>query len=117
MDKSLFFCLNLLVLFTATGINEQGVTKFKQTFFYSIFISSCKLKRSVVLCEEHDGHRQEFKVFHVEWERVEVPYAVGLWIIITALIKVCKSQHRRYNDVTLGLFEGNRENLCVDLYF
>ena len=41
---------------------------------------------SGVLCEEHGD--EGFHVFHVEWERVEVPYAIGLWIILTAIIKV-----------------------------
>ena len=45
-----------------------------------------------VLGEDHEEHDSGgFHVFHVEWERVEVPYAIGLWIIVTALIKVCKS--------------------------
>lgn len=41
---------------------------------------------SGVVCEENGN--EEFHVFHVEWERVEVPYAIGLWIILTAIIKV-----------------------------
>ena len=35
---------------------------------------------------EHQA--DHFEVFHVEWERVEVPYAVGLWILVTAFIKI-----------------------------
>jgi len=66
MEKSPFFCLIFSILFSVPG----------------------------VFCEEHDGSDEEhgehggFQVFHVEWERVEVPYAIGLWIILTALVKV-----------------------------
>merc|ERR1711953_1619435 len=66
MEKSPFFCLIFSILFSVPG----------------------------VFCEEHDGDDEEhgehggFQVFHVEWERVEVPYAIGLWIILTALVKV-----------------------------
>ena len=43
--------------------------------------------------EDHEGdHSGGFQVFHVEWERVEIPYAIGLWIILTAIIKVGKSR-------------------------
>lgn len=38
--------------------------------------------------DEHPEHEDGFVVFHEEFSRVEAPYAVGLWIIVVALIKI-----------------------------
>ena len=38
--------------------------------------------------DEHPEHEDGFVVFHEEFSRVETPYAVGLWIIVVALIKI-----------------------------
>ena len=49
---------------------------------------------SGISCQEHEGGEHEvehFEVFHVEWERVEIPYVIGLWILVTTLVKLCKS--------------------------
>ena len=36
----------------------------------------------------NDEQEEGFVVFHEEFSRVEAPYAVGLWIIVVALIKI-----------------------------
>ena len=41
-----------------------------------------------VACHEEEAETESFKVFHVEWERVEVPYVIGLWILVTTLVKL-----------------------------
>ena len=38
--------------------------------------------------DEHPEHEDGFQVFHEEFSRVETPYAVGLWIVVVALIKI-----------------------------
>ena len=63
-----------------------------------------------MFCEEHDGSEEEhgehggFQVFHVEWERVEVPYAIGLWIILTALVKVGKCADQLHLPVLVKIY-------------
>lgn len=41
-----------------------------------------------VACHQEGAKTESFKVFHVEWERVEVPYVIGLWILVTTLVKL-----------------------------
>ena len=47
--------------------------------------------------EAEDG----FVVFHEEFSRVEAPYAVGLWIIVVALIKIGEQQILEISSVKL----------------
>ena len=38
---------------------------------------------------EHGGHEgAHFSVFHVNFEHVEVPFIIGLWIFVSSLAKV-----------------------------
>jgi len=54
--------------------------------FLLLIISTvaCAARNDEQAEHEHEG----FEVFHEEFSRVEVPYAIGLWIIVTALIKI-----------------------------
>ena len=47
------------------------------------------------LMAEHpeEGEVEHFKVFHVEWERVEVPYIVFVWILATIFVKLGQWGH------------------------
>lgn len=39
--------------------------------------------------EEHgDGHGHGYQVFHVEFERVELPFIIALWIFVSSLAKI-----------------------------
>ncbi len=38
---------------------------------------------------EHKGH--EYHVFHVEFERVEIPFIIALWIFVSSLAKIGKN--------------------------
>ena len=40
-----------------------------------------------------EGEVEHFKVFHVEWERVEVPYIVFVWILATIFVKLGQWGH------------------------
>ena len=42
----------------------------------------------------HDGghHEAHFSVFHVNFEHVEVPFIIALWIFVSSLAKVGKSK-------------------------
>jgi hypothetical protein len=40
--------------------------------------------------EEHGGHGTAYKVFHVEFERVELPFIIALWIFVSSLAKIGK---------------------------
>ena len=44
----------------------------------------------------HDGGTEGFEVFKMDWPRVEAPYAVGLWILVVAFIKIGKKSCRYY---------------------
>jgi len=37
---------------------------------------------------EHEDP-EHVKLIHIDWDRVEVPYMVGFWIIITTIVKLC----------------------------
>lgn len=37
---------------------------------------------------------EKFEVFKMDWPRVEAPYAVGLWILVVAFIKIGKKSCR-----------------------
>ena len=46
--------------------------------------------------EEHESNHTDhsaegFQIFHVEWERVEVPFLVGIWILATTVSKLGES--------------------------
>ena len=45
----------------------------------------------------HDGghHEAHFSVFHVNFEHVEVPFIIALWIFVSSLAKVGKSKQFR----------------------
>ena len=56
------------------------------------FATAAALLPSLVLGQhgedgEH-GEVEHFKVFHVEWPRVEVPYVVFVWILTTTFVKL-----------------------------
>ena len=56
------------------------------------FATAAALLPSLVLGQhgedgEH-GEVEHFKVFHVEWPRVEVPYVVIVWILTTTFVKL-----------------------------
>jgi len=37
----------------------------------------------------HDGHeRHQYSVFHVDFERVEIPFIIALWIFVSSLAKI-----------------------------
>jgi len=36
----------------------------------------------------HDKH--EYEIFHVEFDRVEVPFIIALWIFVSSLAKIGK---------------------------
>ena len=36
----------------------------------------------------HHGDTPEYHVFHVEFERVEIPFIIALWIFVSSLAKI-----------------------------
>ena len=98
MNKISVFILIFSFFFTSTGINKKSKVRPKSDSLYTsyfeknIFTSLLIELQGVFGQEDHEDHEEHegFHVFHVEWERVEVPYAIGLWIILTAIIKVGK---------------------------
>ena len=39
----------------------------------------------------HEGHaKHEYEVFHVDFERVEIPFIIALWIFVSSLAKIGK---------------------------
>ena len=38
----------------------------------------------------HHGDTPEYHVFHVEFERVEIPFIIALWIFVSSLAKIGK---------------------------
>jgi hypothetical protein len=36
----------------------------------------------------HEGDHEGFQIFHLEWERVELPFMVGVWILATTISKL-----------------------------
>ena len=59
----------------------------------------------------HEGHsKHEYEVFHVDFERVEIPFIIALWIFVSSLAKIGEYTtaeihskiHRRRNLVWLG---------------
>ena len=60
--------------------------------------------RPAAVVDEERGEHGGFQVFHVEWERVEVPYAIGLWIILTALVKVGKCADQLHLPVLVKIY-------------
>lgn len=50
-------------------------------------LSACRLHEGR---EEEEERGHEFEVFHVEWERVSIPYIIALWILITSFAKIGK---------------------------
>ena len=99
MNKISVFILIFSFFFTSTGINKnlKSQMKVRQLLFILLIkrniFTSLLIELRGVFGEDHEGeHSGGFQVFHVEWERVEIPYAIGLWIILTAIIKVGKSR-------------------------
>ena len=43
-----------------------------------------KLKES----HAEDGHAHGYQVFHMEFERVELPFIIALWIFVSSLAKI-----------------------------
>ena len=39
---------------------------------------------------DHHGDTPEYHVFHVEFERVEIPFIIALWIFVSSLAKIGK---------------------------
>ena len=53
------------------------------------FSAAVAVLPSLVAGQEHEPETVEhFKVFHVEWPRVEVPYVVFVWILTTIFVKL-----------------------------
>lgn len=40
--------------------------------------------------QAHHGDTPEYHVFHVEFERVEIPFIIALWIFVSSLAKIGK---------------------------
>merc|ERR1712156_604741 len=64
----------------------------KMSVASTAFATAAVLLPSLVLGQhgedgEH-GEVEHFKVFHVEWPRVEVPYVVFVWILTTTFVKL-----------------------------
>ena len=99
MNKISVFILIFSFFFTSTGINKNLKSQMKVRQLLFILLIKRNIFTSLLIelrgvfgeGEHHEGDDSEgFKVFHVEWERVEIPYAIGLWIILTAIIKIGK---------------------------
>ena len=46
------------------------------------------LARPTMASEDTEGEVKHFEVFHFEWERVEVPYVIFVWILVTTVVKL-----------------------------
>ena len=69
-------------------MRDSSHTGFLPILFFLVlnFVSE-----SLALIHEEGGEVEHYEVFHVEWERVEVPYVIGLWILTTTLVKLGRS--------------------------
>jgi len=38
--------------------------------------------------QQHEHNKHEYHVFHVEFERVEIPFIIALWIFVSSLAKI-----------------------------
>jgi len=54
---------------------------------FTIAVVSCRFSSSNPSLRNEDPV-DHFEVFHLDFERVEVPYAIGLWILTVAFIKI-----------------------------
>ena len=61
----------------------------KMSIAPTAFSAAVAVLPSLVAGQEHEPETVEhFKVFHVEWPRVEVPYVVFVWILTTIFVKL-----------------------------
>ena len=47
-----------------------------------------QMVQPVLGAKEEEEEIPDYEVFHVEWDRVEVPYVISVWIIIASLAKI-----------------------------
>ena len=48
----------------------------------------------------HHGHGHEkhsYHIFHVDFERVEIPFIIALWIFVSSLAKIGNNTHKDTN--------------------
>ena len=65
--------------------NDPFVAVFQEIKIYSYFFSE----------NEGEGHghgESGYQVFHMEFDRVELPFIIALWIFVSSLAKIGKNQ-------------------------
>ena len=64
-----------------------------ETFWISLFENYCQNSLKELghyAGHDHHGDTPEYHVFHVEFERVEIPFIIALWIFVSSLAKIGK---------------------------
>ena len=69
----------------------------------------------------HEGHsKHEYEVFHVDFERVEIPFIIALWIFVSSLAKIGEYSFpiqsrflQKEPRQSIGFFPSRKKNISI----